>query len=444
MDHVVGFVRKQAGKLLPDLKSYTRKKFLHDLGAGLTVGIIALPLSLALAIATGVPPIVGLYTAGVAGFLAALFSGSPYSVSGPAAAMVPILAVIVERFGMNQLPYITILAALFLAFFALIGIGKFINKVPESVVLGFTAGIATVIFFGQLNSFLGLSGLGHAEHFAGKLLETFTHLVTISLPTVIIGAIALAIILFAHRIPYIGKIPATLIAIMSVTLMTLFIPGLGDVATLGSVYGKLPVGAPIFNDFDFNVAHLADRSLWLPAFKIAALIAVETLLCAVVADKLTKTKHRSNQELAAQAFGNLGAAFFGGMPATAVIARTGTIIKNGAKTRVASVIHAIIVLAFIIALAPLASAIPLTALSAVLIVTAFKIAEIKEISKFLKEKSWMLGSVLALTMLLTIFEDLVVGVTAGLVLHLAFAAHDKLRGMRGKDGPIRLAEEEAE
>src|SRR5688500_13438903 len=158
---------------------------------------------------------------------------------------------------------------------------------------------------------------------------------------------------------------------------------------------------------------------------------------------LTKTRHRPNQELMAQGFANLGAVAFGGIPSTAVIARTGTIIKSGAKSRLASLIHAIIVLLFVVALAPLAAAIPLTALSAVLIVTAFKIAEIKEIRHFVRVKSWRLSSVLALTMVLTIFTDLVIGVGAGLLLHLAFAAHDKLRTFRDKDGKLRLSEEEA-
>lgn len=444
MDRLFNLVKKISIKLAPDLKSYSQTKFFHDLGAGISVGIIALPLSLALAIATGVPPVMGLYTACIAGFLAALFSGSPYSVSGPAAAMVPILAAIIQKYGMNELPYITILAALFLGILAAIGIGKYIHKVPESVVLGFTAGIAVVIFFGQLNSFLGLSSIAAHEHFAGKLLETLGHLATLSIPTLVIGLLTLAITILAHKIPGLGKIPSTLIAITAVTLITILLPGVfGNVATLGSVYGSLPIGAPVFNNFNFSFSNLANVNLLIPALKVAGLIAIETLLCAVVADKLTKTRHHSNQELVAQAAGNLGSAFFGGMPATAVIARTGTLIKAGAKSRLASLIHAIVIFAFLVALAPLAEAIPLTALSAVLIVTAFKIAEIKEIKRFLKEKGWMLSSVLVVTLLLTVFMDLVAGVAAGLVLHLAFAAHGKLRERRNQDGPLTLSEEEA-
>ncbi len=444
MGRIVRFVRKKAKKYTPELVNYSRKAFGRDLAAGITVGIVALPLSLALAIATGVPPILGLYTAGIAGFLAALFSGSPYSVSGPAAAMVPILAAIIQHYGMPQLPYITILAAAFLTLFALLGIGKYIRKVPESVVLGFTAGIAIVLFCSQLNSFLGLHGLGSHPHFAEKFLDTITHLPTISLPTLLIGALAVGIIMFAHRVALFKKVPTTLIAVVFSTLLVTFVPAFGHVATLGSVYGALPLGMPAFNGFDFGISRLFDRELLLPAFKIAALIAIETLLCAVVADRLTKTRHRPNQELFAQSMANLGSAFFGGIPATAVIARTGTIIKSGAVSRVASLLHAVIVMAFVVALAPLASAIPLAALSAVLLVTAVKISEVKEVARFIRRKNWQLGSVLLVTLTVTVFADLTFGVLGGLVLHLAFAAHGMLRGLRGRDGALRLAEEEAE
>ncbi|HEY5806192.1 MAG TPA: SulP family inorganic anion transporter, partial [Candidatus Saccharimonadales bacterium] len=355
---------------------------------------------------------------------------------------VPILAVIVHEHGLANLPYVTILAALFLVAFALIGIGKYIRKVPESIVLGFTAGVAVVIFCSQLNSFLGLSGITGHEHFAGKFAETVTHLFTANLPTIIVGAMSLAIILTAHRIRAIGKIPATLLAVVFCSLLVYFVPGFNSVTTLGGAYGSLPLGFPDFVGGKLDFSMLLERELWLPALKVAGLIAIESLLCAVVADRLTSTRHRSNQELFAQGAANLGSAFFGGIPATGVIARTGTIIKTGAATRVASMIHALVVVIFVVALAPLAAKIPLPVLSAVLLVTAVKISEYKEVRRFIAEKSWRLGAVLGVTMLLTIFTDLVMGVGAGLILHLAFAAHDKLKTYRDKDGPIRLSEDE--
>lgn len=442
MGRILRLAKKQFKRRMPDVASYTKEKFFQDLGAGLTVGVVALPLSLALAIATGVPPILGLYTAAIAGFLAAAFAGSSYSVSGPAAAMVPILAVIIKEHGLENIPYITILAALFLVTFALIGLGRYIRKVPESVVLGFTAGIAIVILCSQLNSFLGLSGIASHEHFAEKLWETISHIFTASLPTLVIGALSLAVILYAPRIRFLAKIPPTLIGVTLATLAVLFVPVFASVPTLGTQYGALPLGFPDFKLDELSFGGLLNRDLWLPALQVAGLIAIESLLCAVVADRLTKTRHRSNQELAAQGVANLGSAMFGGIPATAVIARTGTIIKNGAASRIASIIHALVVMAFIVALAPLAAAIPLSALAAVLIVTAIKISEYKEVVHFVRQKSWQLGSVLILTLTLTIFTDLVIGVGAGLVLHLAYAAHGKLRGKRGRDGNILLPSEE--
>lgn len=439
---IVGFFKSTLKKIAPELQGYSRGKFGHDFSAGITVGIVALPLSLALAIATGVPPILGLYTAGIAGFLASFFAGSPFSVSGPAAAMVPILSVIIHDHGMAQLPYITILAAVFLLLFAAVGVGKLIQKVPESVVLGFTSGVAIVLFCGQLNSFLGLHGMGTAESFAGKLMETITHATTLNWLTVLIGLLSLAIIILWPRLPRVGKIPATLIAVIVSTLAAISLSGVAHVATLGSAYGALSVGFPAFNTH-ISPANFMHGDIWMPAFEIAALITVETLLCAVVADKLTKRKHNSNQELMAQGIANLGSAMFGGIPATAVIARTGTIVKNGAKSRVASLLHALVVLLFVVALAPLAAAIPLTTLSAVLLVTAYKIGEIKEIARFVRTKSWRLSAVLGVTMLLTIFTDLVMGVSFGLLAHAGLIAFDRLRGLRDSDGPLRLAEEEA-
>lgn len=442
MSGFVGVLRGQIRMRMPDLTGYSAKTLVSDIFAGLTVGIIALPLSLALAIATGVPPIMGLYTAGIAGFMAALFAGSPYSVSGPAAAMVPILASIIKTHGLSQLPYITILAAIFLFTFALLGIGKYIRKVPESVVLGFTAGVAAVLFFGQLNNFMGLKGIVSHEHFAQNLFETITHLATISLPTIVIGFLALAIIMFSHRVPGLKKVPPTLVAVLVTTLL---VSGLsffhGHVTTLGSKYGALPMGIN-FTGTSIMPGNLLHSDLWLPALEIAALISIESLLCAVVADKLTKTQHRSNQELAAQSVANLSSAMFGGLPATAVIARTGTIIKEKASSRLASILHAVVVLAFVIALAPLASAIPLATLSAVLLVTAVKISEFKEVKRFVTEKSMRISSVLVVTLLLTIFTDLVIGVSGGMLLHLGFKAHNKLGRARDQDGPLVLVEEE--
>ncbi len=411
-------------KFFFDLKGYNQAKFMQDVAAGITVGIVALPLSLALAIATGVPPIVGLYTAGIAAFFAAVFSGSPYSVSGPAAAIVPILVSIIAENGLENLPYIGILAGIMLIIFGLAKVGKLLTKIPESVVLGFTAGVAIVIFFGQLNSFFGLKHIESHPHFHEKTLETLNRLDTAHLPTILIGVLTLLIITQLHRIKSLKKIPPTLPAVAVATLLVKFVSGLSDIATVGSAYGAVKQGLPNFSLTPFTSFDWIDGSFVLPAFKIAALIAVESLLCAMVADKMTKTKHRPNRELVAQGLANIISPLAGGIPTTAVIARTGTLIKADAKTRVAVMIHSLVVILFFVALAPVASSIPLTALAAVLLVTAVRISEYKEVMHSLKLNAPIVNIVLFTTLILTVMTDLVIGVSAGLAIYLVHYAYD--------------------
>ena len=407
-------LEKFTDRFAPDLSHYNKKKFLADLSAGITVGIVALPLSLALAIATGVPPVVGLYTAAVAGTLASIFAGSRFSVSGPAAAMVPVLAAIITQFGTDKLIYIGLLAAMFLVIFGLIGIGKLIVKIPESIVLGFTAGIAIVIIVGQLNSFLGLSGVGRHEHFHEGLIETLSQLATISLPTVIIGILSLLIVLWGNRVKFLAKVPSTLMAVAVATLLVSFVPFFGDVKTLAAAYGEIISGLPQL----IPAIPAFETGFIVPALKIALLIAIETLLCAMVADRLTKTKHNPSQELVAQGIGNIGSIAFGGIPSTAVIARTGTAVKSGAASRLTGVIHGLTVLAFIAVLAPLANAIPLTALSAVLIITAIRISEYKEVMDAVKKHAFDFDITLLVTLILTVLTDLTIGVSVGIVIYI--------------------------
>ena len=401
-------------KFAPDLENYNKQIFLRDLAAGITVGIVALPLSLALAIATGVPPIVGLYTAGIAGTLASIFAGSRFSITGPAAAMVPVLAAIIQQFGADKLLVITLIAAAFLVLFGLIGVGKLIVKIPESVVLGFTAGIAIVIIAGQLNAFLGLSGIVRHEHFYENFLETFRHIVTISWPTVLIGLVSLGIILWGNKIKYLTKVPSTLMAVAITTLLVQFIPGLNGVFTLSESYGAISLGIPQFAPpaESFSMEYI------FPAAKIALLVAIETLLCAMVADRLTKTTHNPSQELVAQGIGNLGSAFFGGIPSTAVIARTGTAVKNDAASRLTGIIHGATIIAFLAVLAPLANSIPLAALSAILIVTAVRISEYKEVWVAIKKHAFDFDLTLITTLVLTVLTDLTIGVAAGIIVYI--------------------------
>lgn len=400
--------------MFSDLRHYSRVEFLGDLSAGIVTGIVAIPLSLGLAIATGVPPVWGLYTAMVAGFVAAFFAGSRYSVSGPAAAMIPILSPIIAQYGLDRLPVIGLLAGIFLVVFGLLRLGNLIRYIPPAVTYGFTAGIAVVIAAGQLNNFFGLTGVPAAPHFHEKLLLSIEHLPGLSLPTLAIGVLALAILIGMPYLPgSLKKIPPSLIAVVACTAITLLVPQFAVVPTIADAFGAIALGLPPLTlDLPFGDAF----SLIIPALKVAALVSIESLLCAVVADKMTRTRHRPNQELIAQGIANLFTPFLSGIPATAVIARTGTSIKNGAKTRIASIIHAAVVLVFLVVLAPLGSQIPLTVLAAVLFVTAWKISETKEIMHLIRLAPRADLGVLGITFLLTVFLDLTVSVGFGLIL----------------------------
>lgn len=407
-------VRRAFKKFAPDLVGYSKVSFFKDLSAGITVGIVSLPLSLALAIATGVPPIVGLYTAGIAGTIASVFSGSRFSVSGPAAAMVPVLAAIIGQFGTDKLLMITVIAAAFLLLFGIIGLGKLIVKIPESIVLGFTAGVAVVIIAGQLNAFFGLSGITPHDHFLASFIETLTHAGTAHLPTIMVGLLALATIIWGNKITYLRKIPSTLMAVTLATVLVQFLPLFDGVATLAEAYGAIMVGLP---SFSLAMPSFSPDYIF-PAFKIAMLIAIETLLCAMVADRLTRTRHNPSQELISQGIGNLSSALFGGIPSTAVIARTGTAVKSGAVSRLTGIIHGLTIIAFLAVLAPLANAIPLAALSAILIITAARISEYKEVMQAIKRHAFDFDITLVTTLVLTVMTDLTIGVGVGIFMYL--------------------------
>jgi len=405
---------KLAQSFFPDLVGYSKKKLIRDMSAGLTVGIVALPLSLALAIATGVEPVVGLYTAGVAGLLAGIFAGSAFSISGPAAAMVPVLVAVVNQYGAQNLPVITLMSGFFLVFFGFIGLGRLIVRIPESVVLGFTGGIALVIFLSQLNSFLGLTGIHPHEHFHEKTLETLRHLSGLHIPTLILGLISAGIIVSANKLKVISRIPSTLLAVTAATLLCKFVPFFQPVKTLSNVYGPIAEGLPRL----MGNLPTFDSALIFPAIKVSLLIAVESLLCALVADRITKSKHKPGQELFAQGIANVGSFFFGGIPATAVIARTGTAIKSNAASRLTAIIHAVTVLTFLALLAPVANAIPLTALSAVLLVTAIRISEYKEAARAIRKHAADFDFTLLATLVLTALTDLVIGVAVGVTAYV--------------------------
>jgi sulfate permease, SulP family len=396
-----------------DLEGYSKERFFKDLAAGIVTGIVAIPLSLALAIATGVPPVYGLYTAAVAGVVASFLGGSRFSISGPAAAMVPILAGIIHEYGLPALPTIGFLAGIILIIMGVSKLGRLVVYVPAPVVLGFTAGIAITLFWGQMPAFLGVSGLEHTEHFHERVWQIILHLNTVNPLTLAIGFLTLATLIYLPKVKMFSKIPASLIAVIVTTLLVAFVPAFSSVKTIQDAYGAIPAG--------FHMTFpLMPLSFWpdyaAPALQIAFLITIESLLCALMADKLTRTKHNSNVELVAQGVANLFSPFFSGIPATAVIARTGTSIKSGATSRIAGIIHGLIVFTFILLLAREGGMIPLATLAAILFVTAWKISEFKEISRLIRIAPKGDLSVLALTLTLTVFVDLTVAVGFGMVL----------------------------
>lgn len=410
--HKMSYWKNLFSRNYADLKDYSTSRFSADLGAGLVTGIVAIPLSLALAIATGVPPVYGLYTAAIAGITASVLGGSRFSVSGPAAAMVPILAAIVNEHGVKALPAIGLFAGIFLIIMGIGKLGKLVQYVPLPVVLGFTAGVALTIFTGQLNGFLGLTGIHPEEHFHEKFAQTVTHVNTVNPYTVIIGVLALTLLIVIPKIGPIKKLPASLFAVILTTLIVALVPAFNSVKTIAQIYGTIPTGLHFNIEFSFDNWPALIQS----AFKVAFLIGVESLLCAVVADKMTKTRHNSNVELVAQGVANLVSPLFGGIPATAVIARTGTSIKSGATSRLAGIIHGLVVLIFIVFLAKIGSLIPIPTLAAVLFITAWKISEQKEIRHLFHVAPKADLAILLLTFGLTVFIDLTVAVAFGMVM----------------------------
>lgn len=398
-------VRLPAHQGLPPLTIPSLDQIRANAIAGLVVGIIALPLSIALAVAIGVPPIAGLYTAIFAGGAASIFGGSRYNITGPTAALVPILSHAVLRYGPKALPMAGLMAGGILVMMSVLRFGRLIRYMPGLVVVGFTAGIALSIGFGQVNNFLAVSGTDPGlEHFHQKMWDTISHIGTVGLATPLLGLASLGILLVWPRTPRLGRIPAPLIAVVAITGVAWGF-GIGT-PTIASRYGSLPreVPAPSLSFFDAGLA-------WdlLPiAFSIAVLGAVESLLSAVVADGMapTSTRHDPDRELRGQGIANLVSPLMGGTPATAAIARTAAGIRNGGTSRLTGVFHAITVLSATLLFGGLAGHIPLATLAAILLVVAWNIAEAPEVVRLLRRAPREDILVLVSTVLITLFVDL--------------------------------------
>ena len=390
----------------------TPRQWLGNIIAGVIVGVVALPLSMAFAIASGARPEQGIYTAIIGGGLVSLLGGSRLQIAGPTGAFIAILAGITASYGIAGLQVATLMAGVMLLLMGLTKLGGVIRFIPAPVIVGFTAGIGVIIFVGQWRYFLGLPAVT-GEHFHEKLWHMLQVLPQAHWPTAALAVGSLAIVLLAPRLRLLKRIPGPLVAMVAATLLqaTLHVPG---VATIGSAFGGIPTGLPSLQFPDLSLSQVL--MLMGPAFTIAMLGAIESLLSAVVADGMANTRHDSNQELVGQGIANIVVPLFGGFAATGAIARTATNIRNGATSPLAGVVHALTLVAVLLFLAPLASSIPLAALAAILFVVAWNMSEVKHFASMLRRAPLADRAILAITFLLTVFADLVVAVNVGVIL----------------------------
>lgn len=391
-------------------EGYSLQHFRKDLLSGLIVGVIAIPLGMAFAIASGVKPEYGIYTTIIAGILISLFGGSKYQIGGPTGAFIPILLGIVMTYGYENLLIAGFLAGVMLFLMGVCKLGSLIKFIPRPVTIGFTAGIAVIIFTGQIASFLGLNGIEKHEDFLSNMKEIVVHLDTLNVYSVCTAMICLVLILLTPR--FFPKVPGPLIGlIVSSVVATLFFSG--KVATIGSTFGEIPSTLPVFHLPEITWEKMIE--LLRPAFVIAMLGGIESLLSAVVADGMTGSKHNSNRELIGQGIANMVTPLFGGIPATGAIARTATNIKNGAASPMSGVIHGLVVLVVLLLFAPYASNIPLASMAPILMVVAWNMSERKEFAHVLMTKTSD-SLILVITFLLTVFTNLTTAVEVGLLL----------------------------
>lgn len=394
-------------------KGYGKSALAADIGAGLSVGMIALPLAIGFGIASGVAPIQGLWTAIIAGILISLLGGSRFQIGGPTGAFVPILFAIVAQHGYGGLATATVLAGLILIAMGLFRMGAFLRYIPFPVVAGFTSGIAVIILLGSVPDLLGqdFKKSGHAPELVHEILK---HVGQIGWQTPLVGALSMIVASVWPKIT--RKVPAAVVTVVFGSLLVHFL-GWHDVATIKSKFNGIPTGFPGWHIPDFSLDVM--RSLMGSAFVIAALGGIESLLSATVADGMTDTKHDSNSELIGQGIANVVAPFFGGFAATGAIARTAANIRSGGKSPVSGVIHSVVLLGFVLVAAPLADFIPLASLAAVLISVAVRMAEWDTFRELWHSSRTDLAACVT-TFLLTVVFDLTIGVGVGLCVAVVF------------------------
>ncbi|MBQ3234883.1 MAG: sodium-independent anion transporter [Clostridia bacterium] len=401
-------------KLFTCFKGYTKRDLLSDIVAGIIVAIIALPLSIALALASGVKAEQGLFTAIFAGFVIAMFGGSKVNISGPTAAFATIVAGIYADKGMEGLVLATIMAGIILILMGVLKLGTLIKFIPKTITVGFTAGIAVTILVGQIKDFLGLTYPSGAENIEtiDKVVNIFKNITTINWLALAVGAGSLAIVIVWSK--FIKKIPSSLIVVLigalCIGLTGVPVNTIGDVSPITSAVPKFTLP---------SIDGKLILSVIPNAFTIALLAGIESLLSCVVSDNMIGDTHNPNTELIAQGLGNICSGFFGGIPATGAIARTSANVKNGGKTPVAGMVHAVVLLIVLLLLMPYASLIPMPIIASILFIVAYNMSEWRSIVKICKTKNVVDIIILSLTFTLTVVFNLVIAIAVGLVLHYA-------------------------
>ena len=403
---------RKAGLLNP-------RNLLNNVASGVIVGVVALPLALAFSIASGAKPEQGLYTAIVAGALVTLFGGSRVQIAGPTGAFIVILAGVTAKYGIDGLQIATLMAGVILLLLGVARMGGVIKFIPAPVIVGFTAGIGVVIWVGQWKDFFGLPAVT-GEHFHQKVWHSLQALPQMHLATTLLALFSLFIVIYTARVrwpahlQWLRKVPGPLIALVAATLIQAIF-NFNGVATIGSAFsGGIPSGLPTFSVPTVSISRFVE--LIGPAFTIAMLGAIESLLSAVVADGMANTRHDSNQELIGQGLANMVAPLFGGFAATGAIARTATNIRNGGNSPISGLVHCLTLLAVIMFLTPLASNIPLAVLAAILFVVAWNMSEVKRFARMVRRAPRTDVVILLITFALTVLADLVVAVNIGVIL----------------------------
>jgi len=403
-------------KFFSVIKKYSANQFFKDVTAGIIVAIIALPLSIALALASGVEPACGIYTAIAAGFVVSLLGGSRVQIAGPTAAFASIVAGVVATQGMDGLFIATVLAGIILILMGVFKLGSLIKFIPETITVGFTAGIAVTIVIGQIKDFLGLTyaqGIKPVEAIE-KIEANIGAIDTFSWQSLVVGAVSLAILIIYPKLE--KRIPPSLVAVIVGALMVAFIPTLADgVFTIGELY-TIPKGLPKVDFKGMDISFGKITAVIPDAFTIAILAAIESLLSCVVADSMVNSKHKSNAELVAQGAANIASVLFGGIPATGAIARTAANAKNGGRTPVAGMVHSVVLLLVLLFLMPYAGLIPMPTIAAILFMVAYNMSEWRRFVKIVKTAPKGDISVMVLTFALTVIFDLVVAIAVGMVL----------------------------